>query len=93
MNVVTADAQIDAADIGSFNATTEAAIAADGFHDGTDIHTVGLKRDLAGETYSKQDQSAGYMGTADWIIGFTNKDAQALNGAVIDFYAVCVDLR
>jgi hypothetical protein len=92
MNVVTADADITDVDVGSFD-TAEAAIAADGFMDGADISSTGLKRDLAGETYSKQDQSAGYMGTADWIIGFTNKDAQALNGAVIDFYAVCVDRR
>jgi len=93
MNVVTADADIDAVDIGSFT-VAEAAISADGFHDGTSIAATGLKRDLAGETYSKQDQAAGYMGTSDWIIGFTSKTAaQTLNGAVIDFYAVCVDLR
>ena len=92
MNVVTADADVSDVDIGSFT-TAEAAISADGFMDGADISSTGLKRDLAGETYSRQDQAAGYMGTSDWIVGFTNKDADTLNGAVIDFYAVCVDLR
>jgi hypothetical protein len=92
MVVRTADADVTDVDIGSF---TEAGVgvAADGFMDGLSLAALGLIRDLAGETYSPQDQTAGYMGTSDWVVGFTNKDAQALDGAVVDFFAVCKDLR
>jgi len=92
MVVRTADTDITDVDIGSFT-TAGVAVAADGFMDGLSLAAEGLIRDLAGETYSPQDQTAGYMATSDWVVGFTNKDAQTIDGAVVDFFAVCKDLR
>ncbi len=92
MVVRTADTDITDVDIGSFT-TAGVAVSADGFMDGLSLAAEGLIRDLAGETYSPQDQTAGYMGTSDWVVGFTNKDAQTIDGAIVDFFAVCKDLR
>ncbi len=91
LDVITADADVSDVDVGSFT-TAGVGVAADGFLDGVDISTTGLKRDLAGETYSKQDGTAGYRAASAWMVGLTNKDADAVNGAVIDVYAVCQDL-
>ncbi len=92
MVVRTADADITDVDIGRFSAAGVVA-AVDAFVDGATIAATGLVRDLAGETYSRQDGTAGYMGEAAWAIGLTNNDAQTINEAIIDFFAVCVDLR
>ncbi len=92
MVVRTADADITDVDIGRFS-TAGVAAAVDAFVDGASLAVTGLIRDLAGETYSRQDGTAGYMGETDWIIGLTNNDADTINGAVIDFVAFCVDLR
>ncbi len=90
--VRTADADVTDVDLGSFS-SAGVAVAADGFIDGGTLATTGLKRDLAGETYSRQDGTAGYMAETDWCIGLTNNDADPINGAIVDFYAACVDLR
>ncbi len=90
--VETADADVTDFDIGSFT-TAGVAVAADGFLDGASLASAGAVRDLAGETYSRQDGTAGYCSTSNWIIGLTNKDADTLNGAVVNFVAVCRDLR
>ena len=58
-----------------------------------DISTTGIKRDLAGETYSKTNGTAGYYCTVDTDIVVTNNDAQTINGAVVVFVALCTDLR
>jgi hypothetical protein len=92
MNVVTPDADITDVDIGSFT-TAGVAVVADGFVDGATLAAAGVVRDLAGETYSRQDGTAGYSSTSNWKIGFTNNDAQTINEAVVDFFALCVDLR
>lgn len=91
--VKTADADISDIDIGIFTASTQAVISVDGFVDGADISTTGIKRDLAGETYSKTNGTAGYYCTVDTDIVVTNNDAQTINGAVVVFVALCTDLR
>ena len=90
--VLTADADITDVDIGRYS-TAGVAAAADAFVDGATLANTGLVRDLAGETYSRTDGTAGYMGQADWAIGLINNDAQTLNEAKIRFIALGVDLR
>ena len=92
MVVRTADADITDVDIGRYS-TAGVVASVDGFVDGATLAATGLVRDLAGETYSKQDGTFGYMGTSDWAIGLYNNDAQTIDEAVVDFYAVCMDLR
>ncbi len=92
MVVRTADAQVTDVDIGRFS-TAGVVAAVDAFADGASLAATGLIRDLAGDTYSRQDGTAGYMGEADWIIGLTNNDADMINDAIVDFVAFCVDLR
>ncbi len=92
LNVITADADVSDVDVGSFS-TAGVAVAADGFIDGADVSTGGVKRDIADETYSLTNGTGGYVASANWKIGLTNKDAQALDAAVIDVIARCIDLR
>ncbi len=92
MVVRTADADVTDVDIGRFS-TDGVAAAVDAFVDGASLAVTGLIRDLAGETYSRQDGTAGYMAETDWCVGLTNNDADPINGAIVDFYAACVDLR
>lgn len=35
----------------------------------------------------------GYKGLVDSLIIFTNKDTDTVNGAKVEFYAICIDLR
>jgi len=93
LNVKTADADISDVDVGIATASTEATISADGFINNADISTTGLKRDLAGETYSRQDGTAGYFTSVETDIIITNKDAQTIDEAVIDVIAVLKDLN
>lgn len=92
MVVTTADADVSDVDIGTFS-TAGVAVSADGFIDGATIASTGIKRDVAGETYSINDGTAGYVAAAAWSVGLTNNDADTINGAVITFCAECVDLR
>jgi len=92
MVVRTADADVTDVDIGRYS-TAGVVAAVDAFIDGGTLATTGEKRDLAGETYSKQDGTAGYMGAAAWTIGLINNDADTINEAIVDFFAICVDLR
>lgn len=50
-------------------------------------------RDVAGQTYSITDGSAGFVDSADWVIGLSCEDSQSLDNGVIEFYAICVDLN
>ena len=90
--VETPDTDVTDVDIGGFT-TAGVAIVADGFIDGGTLAAAGAVRDFAGETYSRQDGTAGFCSTSNWIIGLTNKDADTLNGAVVNFVAICKDLR
>ncbi len=90
--VTTADADITDVDIGRYS-TAGVVAAVDAFVDGATLAATGLVRDLAGETYSRTDGTAGYMGEAAWAIGLINNDADTLNGAVVKFIALGVDLR
>ena len=92
MIVRTADADVSDVDIGRYS-TAGVVAAVDAFVDGATIAATGCIRDLAGETYSKQDGTVGYMGAAAWTIGLINNDADTINEAVIDFFAICLDLR
>ncbi len=90
--ILTADTDITDVDIGRYS-TLGVVAAVDAFVDGATLAATGLVRDLAGETYSRTDGTAGYMGEADWAIGLINNDADAINGAVVRFIALGVDLR
>jgi hypothetical protein len=90
--VETADADVSDVDIGNAS-SAGVTISADGFVDGATLASTGLKRDLAGETYSLQDGTAGYCSTSDTIIILTNNDADTINGAIVNFIARCEDCR
>ena len=83
LNVKTPQADITDIDVGIDGGT------ADGFVDGADISTAGYKTDID-EGYTP---TAGYLSGTDSIIAVKNLDAQTLNAAVIEFIAVCKDLR
>ena len=92
MRVKTPDADVTDVDIGSYS-TAGVAVVADGFMDGATLANAGIVRDLAGETYSRQDGTAGYSSTSEWMIGLLNNDADTINEAVVEFIAICVDCR
>ncbi len=83
LNVKTPQADITDIDVGIDGGV------ADGFIDGADISTAGYKTDID-EGYTP---TAGFLSGSDAIIAVKNMDANTLNAAVIDFFAVCVDLR
>ncbi len=91
MVVNTVNAGVTDVDIGVFS-LAEVSVSGDGFVDGATIEAAGLIRDLAGETYSKQDGTFGYYSSAGCIIVLTNNDATSITLADIDFFAECVDL-
>jgi hypothetical protein len=93
MVVKTGDAQVSDVHIGIATASTQATISADGFLNSLSMVTAGCIRDLAGETYSKQDGTAGYYTLVDCDIILTNVDADTINGAIVDFFAICIDLN
>jgi hypothetical protein len=92
MRVKTPDADVTDVDIGAYS-TAGVAVSADGFMDGATLANAGIVRDLAGETYSRQDGTAGYSSTSEWMIGLLNNDADTINEAVVEFIAICVDCR
>ena len=50
-------------------------------------------KNLVGVVGGGKVRPTGKIAATDWIVGLTNKDAQTINTAVIEFFAVCEDLR
>ena len=96
--ITSADSDTTTFDIGSFT-IAEVAIDADGFQYNQNPYQATVPvyvRDPAKDTnaaYAINDGTAGFVYTSDWILGFTNTDAQTLDHGVIEFIAVCIDLR
>lgn len=85
--VTTADTLVSDVDIGIVGADV------DGFQDGVDISSAGWKRQAnvgAGIVYVIPTC---YISTSDVQIGIINNDAQTIDDAVVEFYALCVDLN
>jgi hypothetical protein len=90
-DVQTAEANVTDIDIGSFT-TAGVGVAATGFMEAKSLAALGLIRALSGKTYSRQDGTAGYFSQSPWVIGLTNDDADTIATAVVDFFAVCMNL-
>ena len=98
MNVLTADADVTTVNMGVY---TEAAngditeVDLDGFGVNLDPHLVGLVANDVDAVYNSAGTGGrGYVNmSAESIITLQNVDAQSLDSAVIEFYAVCEDLR
>lgn len=89
------DSDTDDINIGSFS-TAGVAVDATGFGDHFTIYASGLGayvRDVAGQTYSMVDGTAGFVRGTDWAIGITNDDTHAIDAGVLRFIAICEDLR
>ena len=90
------DADSNDIDIGSYT-TAGVAIAATGFGDHFAILGGSVAgtyvRDVAGQTYSLTDGTAGFVRATDWALGFNNDDADELDAGVLRFIAICKDLR
>lgn len=93
-----ADSDTTTFEVGSFT-TAEVAIQEHGFLYAQNPYQATVPayvRDTAVDThavYALTDGTAGYVGASDWILGFTNTDAQELDNGVIEFMVVCIDLR
>lgn len=84
MHISTVCAGVTDVDIGTAADTS-------GFMDGATLATSGWVRDVSGEAYTLA--SGGYISNSDAVITLKNMDATTLTSAIIDFYAVCFDLR
>jgi hypothetical protein len=84
-HVTTADADVDHIDVGVYG------VAADDLFSDVHVDSTGWKRD----TSNALSPPLGYLSTSDAIIYMTNDDSgsDVLNGAVIEFFALCVDLN
>lgn len=96
MRVTTADTDITTVELGGYSrsGTTITEIDLDGF---------GVNATLAATGYVAMDVDAvynpagtggrGYVATSDWYVTVKNTDANTLDEAVVEFIAICEDLR
>lgn len=100
MRVITADA--DLATSGYFGAYTRVAATStitvvdeDGFAvTGQVMNATGYVAMDVDAAYNPQGTTArGYVSTSPWYVTFTNKDTDTINEAVVEFFAICEDLR
>jgi len=90
-----ADSDCDDLNVGSFEADATPIIA-DGFIDGGTVYAStapAYLRDPAGETYSINNGTVGFVRATDWVLGCENQDAHDLVKGVFTFIAICEDLR
>ena len=98
MKAKTADTDVTSVHLGVFTrvaaTSTITAVDADGFGVGVTLASaghVGMDVDAA---YNPQGTGGrGYVGTSDYYLAITNNDADTINEAVVDFYAIVEDLR
>jgi hypothetical protein len=58
------------------------------------MSTTGYKAMDVDAVYNPQGTGAnGYVATSPWYVTFTNKDTDTINEAVVEFFAICEDLR
>lgn len=98
MRVITADSDWNTSGLlGAYSrsGTTISAIDADGFAvTGQTGTTTGYKAMDVDAVYNPAGTGAnGYVATSEWYVTFTNLDADTINEAVVDFIAICEDLR
>lgn len=82
-NVTTADTGATSFNLGIYGGTT------DGFIDGLSMASATWVRDTSGETYTLP---AGYISTSDAQVIIT-ADGVTIDGSVVEFFALCVDLN
>ena len=89
------DADSDDINIGSYS-TAGVAVDATGFGDHFTHYQTGQDgfcRDVAGQTYSLTDGTAGFVRATDWTLGIANDDTHTLDHGILTFIAICKDLR
>lgn len=98
MYVKTADTDVSDVDLGLYTLLGDAdsaaytAVDADGFVDGGTLVSTGYPIPLVGGAYNPQGSDPNHITAANSVIALLNNDSDTINGAVVDFYAVCIDV-
>ena len=98
MRVITADTDITTVHLGAYsrNETTLAIteIDADGFGVDMSLAATGYVAYDVDAVYNRQGTTGrGYVSISDWYVTIYNADADTINGAKVEFFAIWEDLR